>query len=292
MTKARSATRQTATHTAAPLVAALLGAVAIGLPGSALAFGPLGHRVAGLLAERELCPAAREEVAALGGGESLAELGLWADTIRDEPEWRRSGPWHYMNVADLPRGAGTAEARGAIDAFRHPPEGDVLEALARFEKALANRGRARAERVDALRFVVHFVVDVHQPLHVGRASDRGGNEIEVRVGSADPVSLHHFWDTDVLALRHLGAERYAQRLASAFAAMPAARAHDPPAAWAAESLLLRPEIYGFAPAGRGSARLDDNYLRSAQKIADERLVLAAARLAATLNTLFCGSAAR
>lgn len=284
-------TRSTAIQIPAALITALLGAVAVALPSPALAWGPLGHRVAGLLAERELCPAARSEVMTLGGGEPLAELGLWADTIRDEPQWKRSAPWHYMNVADLRQGAGPTEARAAIDAFGHPPEGDVLDALARFEKALADRNRPRTERADALRFVVHFVADLHQPLHVGRASDRGGNEIDVQVDDK-VVNLHRFWDTDVLALRHLGAERYAQRLEAAFAAIPAARAHDPPAAWAAESLLLRPAVYGFAPATRGAAQLDDGYLRGAQKIADERLVLAAARLAATLNTIFCSSAAR
>jgi hypothetical protein len=285
-------TRPARSQTAPALTTALLGAVAVALSGQAFAWGPLGHRVAGLLAERELCPAARSEVAALGDGESLAELGLWADTIRDDPEWKRSAPWHYMNVADLPPGAGPSEARAAIDAFNHPPEGDVLDALARFEKTLADRSRPRAERADALRFVVHFVVDVHQPLHVGRAADRGGNDVEVRVRDADPVNLHGFWDTDVLARRHLGAEQYARRLAAALAATPAARAHDPPAAWAAESLMLRPTVYGFASAARGAAILDDAYLAKAQIIAEQRLVLAAARLAATLNTMFCGSAAR
>jgi hypothetical protein len=272
------------------LLAAALAVSMVAAPRAALAWGPFGHRVAGLLAEHALCPEARTEVASLGAGESLAELGVWADTIRDQPEWRRSGPWHYMNIADLPSGAGPADARAAIDAFRHPPEGDVLEALARFERTLSDRGRPRAERADALRFVVHFVVDLHQPLHVGRASDRGGNEIDVQVDDK-VVSLHRFWDTDVLALRHLGAERYAQRLEAPLAATPAARAHDPPAAWAAESLLLRPAVYGFAPAARGAVRLDDGYLRSAQNIADQQLVLAAARLAATLNGTFCAAPA-
>ena len=281
-------TKSTTNETAAALMTALLAAVVVAPPGQALAWGPLGHRVVGLLAEPKLCPAAHNQVADLGGGESLAELGLWADTIRDDPQWKRSAPWHYMNVADLPRGAGAAAARAAIDAFRHPPEGDVLEALARFEKTLADSHRPRAERADALRFVVHFVADLHQPLHVGRASDRGGNEIDVQVDDK-VVNLHRFWDTDVLAQRHLGAERYAQRLEAPLAATPAARAHDAPAAWAAESLLLRPGVYGFAPAARGAARLDDAYLRDAQRVADERLVLSAARLAATLNAMFCSS---
>jgi hypothetical protein len=287
MATARSATNQTALA----CVVALLGVAGVSLSGSALAFGPLGHRIAGLLAERELCPAARSEVASLGDGASLAELGLWADTIRDEPEWRRSGPWHYMNVADLPIGAGLADARAAIDQFRNPPVGDVLEALARFEKTLANPVRPRAERADALRFVVHLAVDVHQPLHVGRASDRGGNEVDVQVDDK-VVNLHRLWDTGVLARRHLGAETYAKRLEAAVAATPAARVHDPPAAWAAESLLLRPTVYGFHAATHGAATLDDDYLRNAQRVAEQQLVLAAARLAATLNGIFCGTAAR
>jgi len=272
---------------AAALFAALLGAASAATPGSAHAFGPLGHRVAGLLAERELCPAARTEVESLGGGESLAELGLWADTIRDEPQWRRSGPWHYMNIADVPSGATPADARAAIDRFRHPPEGDVLEALARFEKALADRAKSRAERGDALRFVVHFVVDLHQPLHVGRAEDRGGNEVDVQVDDK-VVNLHRFWDADVLSRRHLGAEAYAKRLEASLAAIPAARAHDPPAVWAAEDLLLRPTVY-LRVAARGTSTLDDGYLRAAQRVTDQQLALAAARLAATLNGMFCGS---
>jgi hypothetical protein len=270
-----------------------LPAIALSLAAApVLAFGPLGHRVAGALAESRLCPAARAEVETLGGGTSLAELGLWADAARDDPKWKSSGPWHYMNIPDLPRGAGLAAARTAIDQFVHPREGDVLEALARFSKVLADPKRPSGERADALRFVVHFVVDIHQPLHVGRASDRGGNEVEVRVGNGDPVSLHRFWDTDVLALKHASAAKYAHGLEPALAALPAERSKDPPAAWAAESLVLRATVYGFRPAAHGAVTLDDDYLRAARKIADQQLVLASARLAATLNGMFCESSAR
>src|SRR5262249_54781180 len=106
------------------------------------------------------------------------------------------------------------------------------------------------------------------------------------------VNLHRFWDADVLARRHLGAERYAQRLEAALTATPAARAHDPPAAGAAESLVPRPTVYAFAPAIHSAAALDDGHLAKAQTVAEQRLVLAGARLAATLNTMFCGPGAR
>lgn len=281
-------TRPARNRTAAALVAALLGAAAAVAPAEVLAFGGFGHRVAGLLAERELCPAARSEVAELSDGQSLGELGLWADRVRGDPAWEFSVPWHYINFPDLPPGAGEAEARAAIKRFHHPREGDVLTAIARFTAVLADHARPRAERAEALRFVVHFVVDVHQPLHVSRESDGGGTEVDVRVGD-DVMSLHRFWDTNALNRGHLGVEEFARRLEASFAAVPAARARDPPAEWAAESLALRPTVYSFASAS-GTAVLDDAYRSMAQTVDEERLVLAAARLAATLNGAFCASA--
>jgi hypothetical protein len=257
------------------------------LPTQLLAFGGRFHVTAGLLAERELCPAARSEVADLGDGKSLGEIGLWADTVRDDPAWERAVPWHYINFPDLPPGAGLAQARAAIDAFQHIPEGDVLTAIVQFTATLADHSQSRERRSEALRFVVHFVVDVHQPVHVSRAADGGGTETAVRVGD-DVRSLHGFWDTTVFNRRGVAPEQFAEELEAAFEAVPAARAHDPPAQWAAESLALRPTVYSFAQA-EGPAVLDDAYRRMAQRIAEERLVLAAARLAATLNDALCGA---
>ncbi len=198
-------------------------------------------------------------------------------------------PWHYINFPDLPARAGLKQARAAIDAFHHPPEGDVLTAIAQFTAVLADRSRPREERAEALRFVVHFVVDVHQPLHVSRASDGGGTEVDVAVGD-DVMSLHRFWDTNAFDRRGVAPEQFAQELEASFEAVPAARAHDPPAQWAAESLALRPTVYSFAPS-LGPVLLDDAYRRMAQRVAEQRLVLAAARLAATLNGALCGAKA-
>ena len=279
-----------ANNATAALAAALLGAAAAVLPAQVLAFGGRFHVTAGLLAERELCPAARSAVADLGDGKSLGEIGLWADTVRNDPAWQRAVPWHYINFPDLPPGAGLVEARAAIDAFQHIPEGDVLTAIAHFTATLADHSRPHEQRSEALRFVVHFVVDVHQPVHVSRAADGGGTEVEVRIGD-DVRSLHGFWDVTVFDRRGVAPERFAEELEASFETVPAARAHDPPAEWAAESLALRPIVYSFAPA-EGPAILDDAYRRMAKRIAEERLVLAAARLAATLNGALCGATTR
>jgi hypothetical protein len=248
--------------------AVLLAALGMAACGGASAYGPAGHRIAGLAAEPRLCAKARAGIDTLAPGRGLDEIGLWADRVREDPRWQRSAPWHYMNIAD-----GASLVR-----HRHPPEGDVLWAIGRFRTVLADRGRPRAERLTALRFLVHFIVDVHQPLHVGRAEDRGGNTITVHFGG-EAMSLHRFWDTEAIGLGRRSVAAYA-------AALPrrAAGSLDPQT-WAAESLALRSEVYDF---DRRRGVLPAVYVRRARTSTARRLAAAAARLAATLNAIWCG----
>jgi hypothetical protein len=259
----------------------LIGLVSIGFWASAArAFGPEGHLIAGYIAAPQLCTAARAEIAALAGNQPFEELGLWADRNRSDPAWEHSAPWHYMNI-EIAEGAGLRDAEAAARAYRHPPEGDVLWAIERFSTMLTDRALPKKARAEALRFLVHFVVDIHQPLHVGRAADRGGNTIDVRYGTT-VTNLHRFWDTDVIKLRDLSALRYARYLP---ALDPNAPANGPPT-WAAESLMLRPLIYAGLD-GSGVRPLSADYLQDAQSLIEHRLVQAGHRLASTLNRLLC-----
>jgi hypothetical protein len=99
------------------------------------------------------------------------------------------------------------------------------------------------------------------------------------------VNLHRFWDTDVIELRELSPRRYARMLTPRFAAVAAS---GEPRDWAAESLALRATVYDFGARGAQPVVLDVAYIARAQRVTDERLVLAGARLAATLNEVFCG----
>jgi len=243
------------------------------LPQLAPAYGPEGHLIAGIAAQPALCPAAREQVAGLGGGEDLARLGLWADRVRSEPRYRETAAWHYLNVAD---GAVMRE-------FRHPPEGDVIAAIERSRAALRDESRADGERAEALKFLVHFVVDIHQPLHVGRESDRGGNDIELRF-RGDTTNLHRFWDTGAIAEAGLSVGRYARDLRAQMRNAAASGASLDPVVWAEESLALRAEVYAF-DAERGT--IDAAYAQRAASITRRRLAEAALRLAGTLNAVFC-----
>jgi hypothetical protein len=247
-------------------------ATALLVPLVARAYGPDGHLIAGIAAEQSLCAAAREEVAVLGDGDRLGELGLWADRIRSNEAYAASLPWHYLNIRD----------RGSLRSFRHPPEGDVLEAIERFKRVLGDRSRTFDERAEALKFLVHFIVDIHQPLHIGRAADRGGNTIEIEAVDR-MTNLHRFWDSGAVTLAGLSIGRYARSLRAAMQEAETAGAKLDPIVWAEESLALRAAVYDFDV----RAGLDAAYIERSVAITRERLALAALRLGGTLNEMFC-----
>jgi hypothetical protein len=238
------------------------------------AYGPGGHIIAGLAAEPLVCADARATIARLAGGASLADIGLWADRVRGDERWAHAAPWHYINVPDAAR----------LRDVAHPPEGDVLEAIERYRAVLGDRRRDDAERLEALRWLVHLVVDIHQPLHVGRAEDRGGNRIDVHYEDKT-VNLHAFWDTDAIALAGLRPRAYAARIAGRVRELAARERRSSAEDWATESLGLRAAVYEFDAA---TGRLSAAYLRTARRVTEERLALAAARLANTLDAALCG----
>lgn len=269
------------------LAACLASACLLWAPPPAAAWGKLGHRLVATLAEQELSPAARRELARLLAGESdptLAGISTWADELREHDPGlgRRSATWHYVNIG---------EAGCRYQAADACPGGDcVVEAIRAQAAILADRGRGDAERLRALKFVVHFVGDVHQPLHAGFARDRGGNSIQVRVPAAfippwaegnAGSNLHAVWDSGLLHSAGLGEASYLAHLRALPLAVPALRTPLPPPAgrWAEEScaIVLRE---GFRPA---RAALGTDYYASWRPLADERLRRAGSRLAALLD---------
>lgn len=238
--------------------------------GAACAYGPQGHLIAGRVADGLLCGRAAAQVADIAKGQSLGEIGLWADQIRSDPAYDYAAPWHYMNIAD---GDDLAD-------FEHPPEGDVLWAIGHFEAELRDESLGREQRYEALAFLVHFIVDIHQPLHVGLAEDRGGNAIELRY-KGKTTNLHRLWDTDVIEWTGLSVGDYVKSLADEAAQDSVSL---DPLVWARESLALRAQVYAYGAPGRQPPR---TYLDAAAEITHERLRLAALRLAGTLNEQFC-----
>jgi hypothetical protein len=248
-----------------------------------LAFGATAHLIVGAVAEEKLCVSTSEAIEPLLDGYTLGETGLWADKIRGYSQWDYAKPWHYMNVPD----------GVAIAAASRRPEGDVLFAIGEMQQHLADPQLDDNEHAEALRFLVHFVADIHQPLHVGRRDDLGGNKVKVSYEPAagqrwKKSNLHKYWDSGALNSAVENPSAYAAELLAAMEPDLAEWQPGSPADWAAESMKLRPEVYNFPPGGRGTpVRLDAAYRARTLEILDQRLLLAGLRLAATLNQQYC-----
>ncbi len=265
----------------------LLLSLALTPAAPARAWGPEGHRIVGLVAERLLDARTRGALRSIAGDQSLAELGEWMDRERERlrVEWPGSERWHYDN---RPVCAAAAVPEAAC-AGGHCAFGAYQRALAR----LADRGAPRAERLDALRVVVHLVGDVHQPLHAADDGDRGGNDVEVRVGRRSrPKSLHAAWDGDFVkrAVRGRSEPEFAQRLVTEHRALLGRLEAGQFADWEHESYeLARSFAYGRLPGFRCGRPPDEvvelppRYSDGAAEIVEERLARAGIRLAALLR---------
>ncbi|HVS66697.1 MAG TPA: S1/P1 nuclease [Thermoanaerobaculia bacterium] len=167
------------------LAIAIGAATLCGATSPAAGWGPTGHRVVGQIATDHLGETARREVQSLLGA-SLADASTWADEVRDDPRWKWLDPYHYVNLDP------------SVGRFRGcPPQGCVIDAVESALERLADRSLPDLERAVALRQLVHFVGDLHQPLHVSHAEDRGGGRIEVR-WFGEPTNLHWVWDTGIV----------------------------------------------------------------------------------------------
>lgn len=255
---------------------ALVLTILVALPTPALAWGRNGHRASARLAESRLTPEARAVVRALlDEGESLADASTWADEhAREIPG---SGSWHYVNVPiDAPR----------YD-DRYCRDNCVVSRLAEFRRILADPKAPKARRRMALRYVVHLVQDLHQPLHVGDRRDRGGNATQVSLFRDDRTNLHQVWDSGLLRNGYRNERAVADALFE-LARTPEARDWIGGAAedWADESLAAARQAYrapGSNEPIRTGARLGREYQDANLPVAVERLTKAGLRLSEVLN---------
>ena len=147
-----------------------------------------GHQIVASIAAQRLNPKAKAAVAAiLPDGQTLESISAWADEIRKDR--KETGPWHYI---DIPTGA----SRG--DWSKYCPEQSCIAAvIPKMEKTLKDVSASREQRDEALRFLVHFIGDMHQPLHAGERQDHGGNLVKVTF-DGQPLNLHAAWDGKLL----------------------------------------------------------------------------------------------
>jgi hypothetical protein len=246
-------------------------------PNRGWAWGRLGHRVAARMAEQRLTPKAQAAVHSLLAGMSLAAASTWADEEQEVPE---SGRWHYVNVP-------ISEVR--YDRKYCPAAGCIVSKIGEFENILLNPKAGKIQKQQALKFLIHFIADIHQPLHVGDNSDQGGNRLQVRF-FGEGTNLHRVWDSEVMQ-RHTGNENVwlwdFDYIANP--RMVTEWSNGSPEDWATESLRLAKEAYRIPGASRAmpsGSRLGAAYYNFALPIIQKQLAKAGIRIAYVLNGIF------
>ena len=238
----------------------------------ALAWGPEGHALVARIADAQLTTAARAQVAAiLGPGVTMASVSSWPDQIRhDRPQ---TGPWHYVDIPiDKP----------GLDMERDCPKGNcVIAVIANMREKLRDAATPAAERREALMFVIHFVGDMHQPLHSSDNHDKGGNEVHI-VFHGQPGNLHGLWDSGLLG--RMGKEDdLFPGLSAASAGRRRKFAKGTVSDWAEQAhKLAQLTTYGKLPHG-SPVEITADYERRADAVIELQIERAGARLAAVLN---------
>lgn len=172
------------------------------LPSTSMAWGVLGHRIVGQIADSYLTPKAKIAISKILGNETIGMASNWADFIKSDSNFAYVSPWHYVNIDS---GLSMQEVLNFLD------KDIAIDAYTKINflvKQLKNKKLPRADKVFYLKLLIHIVGDVHQPLHVGRLDDLGGNKIKVSWFFASS-NLHRVWDEQLINFQQLSYTEYA-----------------------------------------------------------------------------------
>jgi len=238
---------------------------------TAHALGPNGHRIVAKIAEENLEPSAKKALMEITNGDPLAKLANWPDNIRSDKKYDYAKPWHYISIDDDELFTG----------LRRSEAGDILSALSNFEHVLRDTKSSKEEKWQALAFYIHFVGDIHQPLHVGRRDDLGGNKVTVN-WFGKPTRLHAVWDSSIIEHQKLSFSEYARFLNNHTTDTINLWQNTVYLDWAKDSKAQRQNVYNFPE----DKELGYEYAYKNTPILDEQMSKAGIRLAGMLNDIF------
>ena len=274
---------------------------------AAHAWGDEGHEIVALIAEQHLQHDVRAQVFELLAADTthltshdIASEATWADRWRDSDRnttrvrYEGTHQWHFVDIEikapDFDAACfGHPALPGATPAASGPARQCVADKIAQFAAELASPTTPHAERLHALQFLLHFVGDIHQPLHAADDHDQGGNAKQVRAKGRPAAPLHHYWDTEFVTMLGPDPQTVADHLLATLPAGDAqAWASGSPRDWAMESFAAaRDFAYGrLPPPQQGVRPLTTAYVHDAKKVVAQQLQKAGLRLAAVLNQAF------
>ncbi|MES2278390.1 MAG: S1/P1 nuclease [Bacteroidota bacterium] len=242
-----------------------------------ISWGFVGHRTIATIATNHLTPKAREGIRKLIGDTALADISTWADDVRSSnPAFASTAPWHYINLSS------GYNYNQFVEAVKNAKAPNVYTALQKCEADLKSDTTTLPYRRIALKFVVHLVGDLHQPMHVSHAEDQGGNLVQVTF-NGDPTNLHSLWDSKLIGRHPMPVNMLTAEYDKATPEEIARWQSDDTMKWLYESYMISEEIY---KAAAKNPRFDDSYYNVAIPIIQKRLLQGGIRLAGVLNDIY------
>jgi hypothetical protein len=246
------------------------------IPFSSMAWGLLGHRIVGQIADSYLTRHTQKEIYKILGTESVAMASNWPDFIKADPAFSYLSPWHYIN---LKAGLDAAAVKAFLDADTAI---DAYTKVNFLVTQLKNKDLAHESQVLYLRLLIHIVGDLHQPLHVGRLDDLGGNKIKV-LWFKDSVNLHQVWDERIINFQQLSYTEYAGAINFTTKEQRQSWQAEPVSEWIWQGYQLAEKIYSdIKPNQKLEYRYNFDYL----SIVNQQLLKGGVHLAGLLNEIF------
>lgn len=237
----------------------------------ASSWGLTGHRTIGQIAEIYLNKKAGKEVKKILGTETLADVANWMDFIKSEPKYDFMYTWHYVTIPD----------GETYESTKIEPKGDVIWAINKFIAELKSDTLTLDEQQHALKSLVHLVGDIHQPLHVGNGTDKGGNDVKIKY-FWQSSNLHRIWDSGMIDGQNLSYSEWVLRINHTDKTQVDKWQSASVNEWALESMAMRPSVYDIGDKKNLTYRYDYDHIAQV----DKRLLQAGVRLAGVLNDIF------
>jgi hypothetical protein len=254
-----------------------LFSLVLAFPMSAFCWGMIGHRIVGQIADSYLTPKARAEIKRILGDTTMAIAANWGDFIKSDPSYDSLETWHY---ADIDSGLSKKEA---IAELQHNTSTNLYTKTLSIIGQLKNKQLPLYKKQMYLKLLIHFVGDMHQPLHVGRKKYSGGNRIRVQWFN-NPSNLHVVWDESLISYQQLSYKDYAEVINHTTLNQRLAWQKQSIAEWMAESYLIAETL--FSEIKEQNQKLSYRYNFDHVKTVNEQLVKGGVRLAGLLNEIF------
>lgn len=235
-------------------------------------WGATGHRTIGKIAEDYLSGKSKRKIAELLDGQSLALVSTFGDDIKSDKRYNDFYTWHYVNMPfDV-----------KYEDSEKNEKGDLVSGIEKCKAVIVDKNASKEDKAFYLKMLVHLIGDLHQPMHVGRSEDKGGNDIQVRWFN-DGTNLHSVWDSKMIESYNMTFTELADNTDKISKEQVAYLQKGTIADWANETQQLAIKVYGSAEVGE---KLSYNYMYENFGLVRSQLQIGGIRLAYVLNTLF------